>query len=95
MVNVLDYLITDFIVSFHARYFMGRGWVWLSCDKQLDVRSLKKGAKKKLPSDSKLRELILLDEDHMLPQAFLTKVGAWVSLFDIEHGHQKRETRKS
>lgn len=67
----------------------------MSRDKRLDVRSLKKWAKLKLPSDSKLRELILLDADRMLPQAFLTKVEVWVSLFDIEHGHQNREMRKS
>lgn len=67
----------------------------MSCDKQLDVRSLKRWVRNKLPSDSKLRELILLDADRMLPEAFLTRVEVWLSLFDIEHDHQHRETRKS
>ena len=66
----------------------------MSRDKQLDVRSLKKWAKKKLPSDSKLRELILLDEDRMLPEAFLAKMDVWLALYDIEHVPQcDKETR--
>ena len=67
----------------------------MSRDKQLDVRSLKRWARKKLPRDSKLRELILLDADRMQSQAFLTKIEVWLSLYDIEHGHQKRENKKS
>lgn len=74
-------------------HFKGGRCVWVGPDKQIDVRRLKKWARKKLPRDSKVRELILLDADCMLPEAFLTKIEVWLSLYDIEHNHQKKETR--
>ena len=52
--------------------------------KSLDTRGLKAWARKNLPGDSKLREVILLDEDHMLPEAFLAKMDVWLTLYDIE-----------
>ena len=50
----------------------------------VDIRRLKKWARKNLRGDSKLRELILLDEDHMLPEAYLAKMEVWQALYDIE-----------
>ena len=52
--------------------------------KSLDTRGLKAWARKNLPGDSKLREVILLDEDQMLPEAFLAKMDVWLTLYDIE-----------
>lgn len=64
-------------------------------DSPLDIRRLKIWAQKNLPRDSKLKEIIMLDEDRMLPEAFLAKVFIWLTLYDIEHGPQdEKKTRK-
>jgi hypothetical protein len=52
--------------------------------RHLDIRRLKTWARKNLRGDSKLREVILLDEDHMLPGTFLAKMDVWLSLYNIE-----------
>ena len=49
--------------------------------KSLDTQGLKAWARKNLPGNSKLREVILLDEDHMLPEAFLAKMDVWLALY--------------
>lgn len=51
--------------------------------KSLDARGLKAWARKNLPGNSKLREVILLDEDHMLPEAFLAKMDVWLALYTL------------
>ena len=59
----------------------------MSSDKSrgyVDIRRLKNWARKNLREDSSLRELIMLDEDRMLPEAFLAKVSVWLTLYDIE-----------
>ena len=60
----------------------------------VDIRRLKRWVRRHLPAGSKLREVILLDEDRMLPEAFLAKMDVWLVLYDIEHGPQcDKETR--
>ena len=66
----------------------------MSSDRPLDIRRLKAWAQKTLPGDSKLREVLLLDEDRMLPEAFLAKMDVWLALYDLEHGQDEKETRK-
>lgn len=59
----------------------------MSSDKSrgyVDIRRLKNWARKNLRGDSSLRELIMLDEDRMPSEAFLAKMDAWLSLYDIE-----------
>jgi hypothetical protein len=58
----------------------------------VDIRRLKKWARKNLREDSRLRELVMLDEDRMLPEAFLAKMDVWLSLYDIE-SNQARSKR--
>jgi len=61
----------------------------LSSDKSkehVDIRRLKNWARRNMREDSSLRELIMLDEDRMLPEAFLAKMSVWLSLYDIESG---------
>jgi len=66
----------------------------MTSEKTVDVRRLKIWARKNLPNSSRLREVILLDEDRMLPEAFLAKMDVWLVLYDIEHGPQcEKETR--
>ena len=60
----------------------------------MDITRFKTWINKHLHHTSKLREVILLDEDHMLPEAFLAKMGVWLALYDIEHGQDEKETRK-
>ena len=50
----------------------------------VDLRSLKAWAAKNLPRSSKLREVILLDEDRLAPEAFLAKMDVWLALYDVE-----------
>jgi len=50
----------------------------------VDIRRLKTWARRNLRGDSRLRELIMMDEDRMLPEAFLAKMDVWLSLYDIE-----------
>ena len=61
--------------------------------KSVDIRRLKIWAQKNLLGDSKLREVIMLDEDHMLPEAFLAKMDVWLSLYGIELDKQTGSTR--
>ena len=59
----------------------------MSSDKpggHVDIRRLKIWARKNLSGDSRLREVILLDEDRMLPEAYLAKMDVWLALYDIE-----------
>ena len=68
---------------------------WMSLDRprgHVDIRRLKVWVQKNLRGDSKLREVILLDDDYMLPEAFLAKMDVWISLFDIE-SNQTGSTR--
>ena len=51
---------------------------------QVDLRGLKAWAAKSLPRGSKLREVIMLDEDRLTPEAFLAKLQVWLSLYDVE-----------
>ena len=50
----------------------------------VDIRRLKTWARKNLREGSRLRELIMLDEDRMLPEAFLAKMDIWLALYDLE-----------
>ena len=52
--------------------------------KSLDIRRLKHWVIKQLKPDSKLREVILLEEDYLLPEEYLAKLGVWLKLYDIE-----------
>ena len=67
----------------------------MSSDRPLNIRRLKIWARENLPGDSKLKEVVLLDEDRMHPEAFLAKMQVWLALYDVEHGNQKEETRTS
>jgi len=68
--------------------------VWMGSDRPVDIRRLKTWARKNLPGNSKLRDVILLDEDRLLPEAFLAKMDVWLALYDVEHGQEEKETRK-
>ena len=59
----------------------------------VDIRRLKRWVRRHLPVGSKLREVILLDEDRMLPEAFLSKMDVWLTLYDIEHGQDEKGAR--
>jgi len=63
-------------------------------DRPVDIRRLKIWARKNLSRDSKLRDVLLLDEDRMLPAAFLAKMQVWLALYDLEHGQDEKETRR-
>ena len=51
---------------------------------RVDIRPLKKWARKNLPDHSKLKQLFLLEDDCLLPGAFLAKLPIWMNLYDIE-----------
>lgn len=70
-----------------GRCEVGLGGGGVSSDKSedhVDIRRLKIWARKNLSGDSRLREVILLDEDRMLPEAYLAKMDVWLALYDIE-----------
>ena len=52
-------------------------------NKTLDIRGLKKWARS-LSMDSKLRELILLEDDHLPVNEYLVKMMVWISLSRLE-----------
>jgi hypothetical protein len=54
-------------------------------EKLLDIRNLKKWVKRNLNPDSKLREVIQLEEDYLLPREYLAKMSTWLKLYDIEN----------
>ena len=51
--------------------------------KMVDIRGLKKWARS-LSVDSKLRELILLEDDYIPVDEYLVKMMVWISLSRIE-----------
>jgi hypothetical protein len=51
----------------------------------LDIRKLKKWVKRNLKPESKLREVIQLEEDYLLPEEYLAKMSTWLRLYDIEN----------
>ena len=53
-------------------------------DKLLDIRRLKKWANTNLRNYPKLREIILLDQDQLTPEQYLTKLDIWLKLYKIE-----------
>ena len=52
--------------------------------KSLDIRRLKQWIIKHLKPDSRLRDVILLEEDIMLPEEYLAKLDVWLKLYKIE-----------
>lgn len=52
--------------------------------KPLDIRRLKKWVVKYLPLGSKLRGVILLEEDSLTPSDYLVKLDVWIKLYNIE-----------
>ena len=51
--------------------------------KTVDIRGLKRWARS-LSRDSKLRELILLEDDHIPVDEYLVKMMIWISLSRLE-----------
>jgi hypothetical protein len=51
----------------------------------LDIRQLKKWVKRNFKPDSKLSEVILLEDDYLLPEEYLAKMDTWLKLYDIEN----------
>ena len=60
----------------------------------MDIRSLKAWATRNLPRGSKLREIIILDEDRLTAEAFLAKMQVWLTLCDLEHGFKEKQRIK-
>lgn len=52
--------------------------------KRLDIRRLKRWVLKHLEPGSKLREVILLEEDYLIPEEYLAKLDVWLKLYNIE-----------
>ena len=52
--------------------------------KLVDIRRLKQWAMMHLKSDSKLREIIVLDDDYLLPEEYLSKMDVWLKLSKLE-----------
>ncbi len=52
--------------------------------KSVDIVPLKNWVRKNMPLDSSLRELILLEEDKLTPEDFLSKMNTLLTLLDIE-----------
>ena len=52
--------------------------------KLVDIRGLWRWACKHLGPRSKLRDVIILDEDYLLPYGHLANLGIWLKLYDIE-----------
>ena len=53
-------------------------------DKLVDIRRLKELANTNLRKHPKLREIILLDQDQLTPEQYLTKLDIWLKLYNIE-----------
>jgi hypothetical protein len=53
-------------------------------DKLVDIRRLKQWANTNLQKHPKLREIILLDQDQLTPEQYLTKLDIWLKLYNIE-----------
>ena len=53
-------------------------------DKLLDIRRLKQWANTNLHNYPKLREIILLDQDYLTQEQYLTKLDIWLKLYNIE-----------
>lgn len=53
-------------------------------NKFVDIRRLKQWANTNLRRHPKLREIILLDQDQLTPEEYLTKLDIWLKLFQIE-----------
>ncbi len=54
-------------------------------DKLVDIRRLKQWANTNLRKHPKLREIILLDQDQLTPDQYLTKLDIWLKLYNIEN----------
>ena len=50
----------------------------------IDIRRLKQWVREHLKPDSKLREIIILEDDYMLPEEYLSKMGVWLKLSNLE-----------
>ncbi len=52
--------------------------------KLVDIRRLKQWARIHLKPDSKLREIIILEDDYLLPEEYLSKMDVWLKLSKLE-----------
>jgi len=52
--------------------------------RNVNIISLKNWVHKNLPYDSSLKELILVEADVLAADDFLSKMGTWLTLLDIE-----------
>ena len=52
--------------------------------KLVDIRRLKHWAGMHLKSESKLREIIILEDDYLLPEEYLSKMDVWLKLSNLE-----------
>jgi hypothetical protein len=50
----------------------------------VDIRPLKELARRRLPARSRLRELILLEEDFLPAWLYVSYVGVWLRLLSLE-----------
>ena len=65
------------------------GWTVV---KHVDIRELKRWVQENLRPESKLREVIQLEPDYLLPQEYLAKMNTWLKLYDIEKKHEIIQT---
>ena len=52
--------------------------------KFLDIRGLKRWVSRCLGAESRCRSVILLEPDYILPEEFVSKLGVWLKLYDLE-----------
>jgi len=52
----------------------------------VDIRMLKRWVRVHLKPGSKLRDIISLEDDYLLPEEYLAKLDVWLKLYDVENG---------
>jgi len=55
--------------------------------RKIDITQLKNWALKHLRQGSQLRDIILLEDDIMLPEEYLAKMKIWLNLYNIENNN--------
>lgn len=50
----------------------------------IDIRKLKQWSIRYLKQGSKLREILVLEDDFLLPEEYLAKMDVWLKLVDLE-----------
>ena len=52
--------------------------------KRVDIRGLKRWVAMHLEQDSRLREVVLLEPDYLGAEDYVSKLGVWLKLYDLE-----------